>query len=56
MYDYGLTCDDPRQRRDWLKMASQEGNMRPKHLLGQEAATVPAESNGKICLRHRQTT
>ena len=44
MYDYGLTFDDPNQRRRWLKMAAQEGNVRAVNLLCQE----PDEPNDRV--------
>ena len=36
MYDYGLCCDDPKQRAYWLKMAADKGHLRAMYLLGME--------------------
>jgi len=40
MYDYGLSCDDPGQRKHWLVMAARERNVYASHLLGQ-SPTIP---------------
>ena len=37
MYDYGLCCDDPKQRIRWLKLAAEEGHLQAMYLLGQES-------------------
>ena len=35
IYDYGLAFDDPGQRKHWLVMAAEEGNVCASYLLGQ---------------------
>ena len=36
MYDYGLSCGNPKQKKHWLRMAAEEGHVQAMYLLSQE--------------------